>query len=483
MSISRVKALAKDSVIYGLSSVITRTITIFLVPIYTRIFTPQDYGVINLINTTFFLVGMFCVFGLDSSAARWFYDSENENDKKSTISTWFWFQFFISVFLGVCFFILTPIAGKFLLEKPTSEIRLLWLIPCIILVTDILPKIITSWFRYMLRPISTLVFTASQSIFTVGLTFYFVVYEKLGIVGVFLALLISSFIFSIVSIIILKSWISFRFFRKEKLISMLKYALPLVPATLAYWVLNTTDSYFLLIFKDQASVGLFAIGASIASCVSLVTGAFQQAWGPFAFSIHKEPDAQKTYANVFYVFGVIASVIILFMFSFTPEIIRFFTTKDYYKADWVASILSLNLILIAFTYIASIGTGIAKNNKPYATAIFIGAILTVILDILLIPSFGINGSAIATVVAQLIVPVFVFYHAQKLYYINYDFISVAGLLITPLIIGIGVRFLPIDDFYTFFAIKILVFFSYIFILYRFNLKKIEIVLQSVKHKS
>jgi O-antigen/teichoic acid export membrane protein len=61
------KRLAGDFLIYGLSGVISKMIGIFLVPVYTRLFLPDDYGIINLINTTFFLIGILVVCGLDNS--------------------------------------------------------------------------------------------------------------------------------------------------------------------------------------------------------------------------------------------------------------------------------------------------------------------------------------------------------------------------------------------------------------------------------
>jgi O-antigen/teichoic acid export membrane protein len=215
----------------------------------------------------------------------------------------------------------------------------------------------------------------------------------------------------------------------------------MIPAALSFWLLNSTDAYFLLYFKDQTEVGLFSIGASLATGVSLFTGAFQQAWGPFAFSIINEPDAKETYANVFLVFGIICSIIILGMFLFSPELLMLLTTPQYYSAAWVASILSINVVLIGFTYIASIGASIAKNTTFYATGIIVAAVITVLLDILLIPIWNKEGSAIATVLAQLIVPVYLFYKSNKLYPINYNYTQVIAIMLAAVSVGASIRFI------------------------------------------
>lgn len=441
MSFSKIKLLVKDSALYGISGIISRMITIFLVPVYTRIFVPADYGIINLVNITFFLIGLLCVCGLDNAAARWFYDTQEQEEQKKTIASWFWFQLGISVLMALLLLAGSPLFANYLLHVSYPEMRIFWMLACGTLVTNILPAIIWNWYRLHRRPIATVIFSLSQSLCTIGLTILFVVFLKWHITGVYAALFLSSLLFSIIALIQIYPWLLLKYFQKNRIREMLHFSLPMIPAALAFWLLNSTDAYFLLYFKDQTEVGLFSIGASLAMGVSLFTGAFQQAWGPFAFSIINEPDAKETYANVFLVFGIICSIIILGMFLFSPEILMLLTTPQYYSAAWVASILSINIILIGFTYIASLGASIAKNTTFYATGVIAAAIVTVLLDILLIPIWGKEGSAIATVLAQLIVPVYLFYQSNKLYPINYNYTQVVAIIIAAVSVGTTVRFI------------------------------------------
>jgi O-antigen/teichoic acid export membrane protein len=460
LSILKIKSLAKDSLIYGVAGIISRMISIFLVPVYTRIFQPSDYGIISLINTTFFLVNMLAICALDNSAARWYYESNHEVERKKTIASWFWFQLGLSLVLLLLLVFSMPLVSRYLLNIPVKDMWLIWLLPCCTLLTNILPTIIWNWYRFNRKPKATIIFTLSQSLLTMGLTILFVVFLKFGITGVYAALFISSFLFSAIAIVELKDWIAMKYFDRNKIRQMLVFALPLIPAALGYWLINSTDAYFLQFFRNKTEVGLFSVGASLASGVALFTGAFQQAWSPFAFSIINEPDSKTTYANVFLTFGIIASIINLGMFLFTPELLMLLTSPQYYNAAWVASILSLNIILVAFGYIASIGTGIVKNNKYYSIGILLAAVVTVVLDIILIPHWGKEGSAIATVVAQLIVPVYLFYHAQRLYPVPYQFGKVVMFLLGSLFLGLLGRYFTYDGIITALLIKscIIIFF-------------------------
>jgi O-antigen/teichoic acid export membrane protein len=283
MSFSKIKLLIKDSALYGISGIISRMITIFLVPIYTRIFVPADYGIINLVNVTFFLIGLLCVCALDNAAARWFYDTQEQEEQKKTIASWFWFQLSISVLIALLLLAGSPFFAAYLLHVPHENMRIFWMLACCTLITNILPAIIWNWYRLHRRPITTVIFSLSQSLCTISLTILFVVFLKWHITGVYAALFLSSLIFSIIALIQIYPWLLFKYFQKSRLKEMLRFSLPMIPAALSFWLLNSTDAYFLLYFKDQTEVGLFSIGASLATGVSLFTGAFQQAWGPCAF--------------------------------------------------------------------------------------------------------------------------------------------------------------------------------------------------------
>ncbi|PPK99542.1 lipopolysaccharide biosynthesis protein [Parapedobacter indicus] len=472
MPISRIKSLAKDSIIYGLSSVIARLITVFLVPIYTRIFSPEDYGTLNIINTTFMLIGVLAVFALDSATARWFYDTSDESEKKATFSSWFWFQFTVSVLFALLLIAMTPFFAKYLLKLPLETSWNLWILPSVTLVANILPTMIVSWHRLHRKPIATVIFSLSQSLFTILLTLVFVLVLKWRLVGVYGALLVSATIFSFIALYQMKSWINPTLFRMKKLKEMLNFSLPLIPSAIAFWLLNASNSYFLLYFKDKSEVGLFSIGVALASGVKIFTGAFQQAWGPFAFSIINEPDAKSTYANVFYVFGMLGGMLILSVFLFSPELLKVLTSPRYYSAAWTASILSVNVILIAFTYIASIGTNIMKDNKPYAVGVTFAAVLTIIYNILLTPRFGKEGSALATLLGQLILPMYVFYKAQKMFYIPYNFKKVISIILTAAFLGTLVRLVPFSNYPIEFCVKVLTLISFIITLFGLSRQKL-----------
>jgi len=453
--LKHLRQLTSDSLIYGISGIVSKMIGIFLVPIYTRLFLPRDYGIINLVNTTFFLLTILVVCALDSSFARWFFDSEDESERKKSFAAYFWFQLFIAVIVASVIIFLSPTLTHFFFKDKGKAIY--FILPAITLVTNILPSVLINWYRLNRRPVSTVIFTIAQTVTSVGLTVLLVIVFRWGITGVFAALAISSAIFSSVVLFILKDWLSFKYFNKKRLTEMLKYALPMIPAALSYWLLNNTDSYFIAYFtKSTAEVGLFGIGAMLASVLGMFTGAFQQAWGPFAFSLINNADAKKVYANVFLVFGYGMAILAALLMLFAPEALMIFTTPQYYSSAWVAGILGYNLVLIGFSYIAIVGISINKNTAPYGMAMLYATIVTIVLNLLLIPKFGKEGSALATVIAQIIVPVYLFYIGQKVYPIPYKFKEIVLVTITLLLVVMVVRLIVFDSLVMQIIVKIII---------------------------
>lgn len=447
------KQLAGDSLIYGLAGVISKMIGILLIPIYTRIFLPTDYGIINLVNTTFFLLSILIVCALDNSFARWFYDSEEQEDQKKSFNAYIWFQVLLAVVTSLILILSSSYLNQFLLKGAGKNIY--FILPALTLITNIFPGVLINWYRLHRRPVATVVFSICQTLVTIGLTILFTVYLKWNISGVFAAITVSTAIFSIIAITQLRGWISLRYFQKDRLKQMLRYAAPMIPAAISYWLLNNVQTYLIAFFtKSNAMVGLFGIGVMIASGLTLLTGAFQQAWGPFAFSLINNPDANKIYANVFLIYGYVMGFVAAILLLFSPEILMVFTTPQYYGSAWVAGILGYNLVLMGFSNIAIIGTSIHKTTAPYGMAMMYATFAAMILSIILIPRIGIEGSAIATVGAQAIVPFYLFYKGQKVYPIPYKFREIILVMIVSSASAVALRLITFDTFMAQIAAKI-----------------------------
>jgi O-antigen/teichoic acid export membrane protein len=433
------KQLASESLVYGLSGVLSSFLSFFLVPFYTRVFSPEDYGVLSLVTTTMALLAIFVVLALDNSAHRWYWDTEDLHERKVTLASWTWCQISISLAFGSLVFFLSPWLGRVLVGREDAVFY--FRLAAMTLPLGVLNMVILNWFRMQRRPWAALFFSLSTNLFNFLLTLTLVVLLRWGLTGVYVAQAISFAIGTTLAALWLGDWIAFRRFQWSRLTAMLKYALPMVPAGIAYFIVNLSSRYFIRGFLSTSEVGVYQVGSTVAYVVALVTGAFQFAWGPFAMSIHKQSDSKKVYAEVLLAYLWVTCLISTVISLFSTEILSFFATESYMGASRIVSILSFNYVVIGLGYIATIGPSIMKTTKPYGIAMVIAGGLNIVLNFILVPRFGKEGSAAATLIAQFIVPVYVFYYSQRLYPIPYRFGAALGIFSFAFVMAtVGGRF-------------------------------------------
>ena len=432
----RLRAIAGESVVYGLSGVIARFISVFLVPIYTRLFSPADYGVLSLVSSSLAVVSILAVLGLDNSAHRWFWDTEDAADRRVTIASWAWCQLGAATALGLVFFLTGRRLAIWLVGLPDAHVY--FRLAAATLPLTVLGTVLSNWLRMQRRPWATTTYALFTSLITIALTVLFVVVLRRGLTGVYVAQVASLAVGSLVAAVLLRDWISPRSIDLSRLRAMLRYSLPMIPAGIAYWVTTFADRFFVQAYTDTTQVGLYAVGASLAGGVALVTGAFQQAWGPFALSIHTKPDARHTYATVFLYYLWAACGISVTLSVFAPEILRFLATRQYLGASPVVGLLALSYVMIGLTYVAATGPSIAKRTGPTGIAMTAAAILNVVFNLALVPTFGKVGSAVATLIAQSVTPIYLFYRSQQLYPIPYRFragLAIVGVSLAAILVG------------------------------------------------
>ncbi|MDB5197683.1 MAG: polysaccharide biosynthesis protein [Flaviaesturariibacter sp.] len=452
-------SLFSDFIIYGIGSVVSRSIGLILTPFLAQALLPSEFGIINLANTTSYFLGIFVVFALDSATGRWYFDSEDINYRKSTVSNWFWFQFVacISVLL-ISILFARNISYVIFLDKNAYWF---FLLPIVGLPLNALVMIFQNLERLRKRPVSLTFFNIALTGLNVCFTLFYLLYLRLGVIGYLLGQLTTTLVLSLFAFVKLRNWIHPKYFDYARLKDMLRFSLPMVPTAVAFWLLNSSATYFLnYILKNKHEVGLFGIGASIAALISLVTTSFQMAWGVFFMSIYQKSEAPEKVSRIANVFMVICFSLWLFICLFSPEFLILFASPSYYGAAWVPCILSLGPILYSMSYFTQVGCYVKKNMKPVATAVLLGGTISIGLYFLLIPRLGKEGAAFSTVAGQLLIPIYVYIRGNKYYPVRYNLIFISFVIGAALLLGISGRMLPMQYGLALGGIKMIIIFIY-----------------------
>jgi O-antigen/teichoic acid export membrane protein len=422
------KKILSDSFIYGLSGIITSFIGVFLIPLYTKVFLPADYGVIALMGSLQSIVTIFIIFGMDNSFSVWYWDKPTEEGRSTAASNWFFF----SLSLGFLIALLLALGSYFIASFVLGDGRLY---PIVILFAINIflastQKLLNLWFRVKRQPWHAVGFNLFVSLLTVALNIWFVLIKRKGIPGIYYSACIASFMALVITIFVLRKYISTRFFDYAELRRMIRFSLPLVPTGLIFWVMGAASPYFInFLIHDKAEIGLYQIGSNAASILGLGTFAFFQAFTAYALSISKEEEAKNIYAKIleYYVYvGMTAALLLGFLAKF---ILHLFTNEKYISAYIVIGILAFNVIISGAIQLVSIANLLAKNNKPIARSAVFSVMFTVAAYFTLIPLMGKEGAAIAVAAGNLASTIYITAKAQQLYFVPYNFTRIVSFSI------------------------------------------------------
>ncbi|MBK8519923.1 MAG: polysaccharide biosynthesis C-terminal domain-containing protein [Chitinophagaceae bacterium] len=429
------KKLLGDSFIYGLSGIITSFIGVFLIPLYTNVFDPSDYGIIALLGSLQTIVTIFIIFGMDNSFGVWYYDNPSEAGKRITVSNWFFFSLTLGFFVALLLVSGSYYIAKFLLGN--SQLYPLIILFAINIFLASTQKVLNIWFRVRRKPVHAVSFNLVISLLNIALNILFVLKLGIGLPGIYYSVCITSLITLIITIYILREHLAIKYIDFKELRKMLVFSLPLVPTGLIFWLMGSATPYFInFLMHSKTEIGLYQIGASGASLLTLATFAFFSGFTAYALSISKEENARKIYAKILEYYIYIGMTCALLLGLLAKFILQILTNEKYISAYIVIGILAFNIVIAGVIQVVSLANLLAKDNKPIAKSAIYSVGVTVIGYFTLIPLLGKEGAAIAVGLGNLVTTVYVTVKAQKLYFIPYNFKRIVSFSIACIIIYI-----------------------------------------------
>ncbi len=444
---NQIKKLVGQTAIYGVSSIVGRIINFLLVPLYTNILNPDDYGLLIIMYSYVAVIYVFLVYGMETAYFRY---SELNSDKRKVYNT-----SLISIIITSTFFVLISlsfsheIASWIRNESFTAFVQ--WFI--IIMALDAIAAIPFAKLRAENRAIrfATIKFVNIGvnlglnlffillcpfiiKTYSTGLIFNFVnaVFSpELGFVSyVFISTLIASII-TIITLLpeIFKLRFQFDINLWGKLIA---YAFPILIIGFAF-AMNEMFGRILMNYLLPESVafneiGVYSASIKLAILLSLFVQAFRYAAEPFFFAHEKEKDAKKIYAQIMKYFIIImlfASLgIILYI-----DLIKLLIGSEFRSAIRVIPILLSGYIFIGIFYNLSFWYKLTNKTLYGAILALGGMVITIILNFILIPIYGYVGSAWSTFACYFSMMIASYLWGRRVYKIEYDLKRIIAYLI------------------------------------------------------
>lgn len=446
------KKLAGQTAIYGLPTILGRLLNYLLVPLYTRVFVPEEYGIVTEMYAYVSFLFVLLTYGMETAFFR-FAGQEEQRGKvfgtalTSLVAT-------SSVFLFFTFGSASFLAGKLGYSDHTEYVK--WF--ALILAADVISTIPYANLRLKNKAFRFAAVKFINILSNIGFNLFFIVAcpaildhfpgsTIAGFIGMFYSadvgigyIFISNLLASLITLVLLLPEISPASFKpdRELLKKMLAYSWPLLIFGMAGIVNETFDRIILkhlITDKSDAMVQLGIYGAcyKVSILMTLFIQTYRYAAEPFFFDQAGKKDARKTYATTMHYFIIICLFIFLAITMYL-DFVMHFVGKSYREGVQVVPVLLLANMFLGVFYNLSVWFKLTDKTKTGALISFAGAVVTVVLNFLLIPLMGYMGAAWATLACYAFMMVLSYLIGQRYYRIEYDLKSALKYLVAALII-------------------------------------------------
>lgn len=385
---NKYKTLLSNTLLISIGTFGSKILVFFMVRFYTGYLTPSDYGTADLITQTANLLFPIISLGITDGVFRFALDNERGRRSVFTVG-------FITITAGSVFFL----AVIPLLNTVKEFKGYIWLI-----VIYTMAYCYHSLCAQFIRAKGNTALFAVQGIINTSLVIVlnilFLAAFKIGVTGYVLSVVLADFLCTIFLFVKERLWRQFTLHpRKIAFKRMLRYSIPLIPATIFWWITSVSDRYMVNAMIGSTENGIYAVSYKIPTILTLVSTIFMQAW-QFSAVTESHGDRKehiRFFTNVWRSFQAVMFLAGAVIIAFAKPAIKILSTEQYYSAWQYVPLLSASMIFTAFVSFTGTVYVVTKQSGISFMTAMAGAVINIALNLLLIPSpLGVQGAAIAT---------------------------------------------------------------------------------------
>lgn len=425
---------------YTAASVLSKVVAVALLPLYTAYLSPSDYGEAELLFSSVVAASIVVRLGLIEALLRFYYLREVRG--REVIRTGFAALFWLTTLgAAIAMPLAEPIAELVgLRPHSASLVRIavmgLWVLT--------LYEYLVTIFRLDERAREYFVFTFGNVLLAIPLTVLLVVPLDGGAAGLLLGSYLAGIPFLLWRIVDERDRLSLRV-DLPLLRRMFRFGAPTMPAELSIYGLAFIDRIIIARQIGTAELGLYALAFKFSQAIQVIVRGFQLAWPPLAYSIRDDEEARRTYAVVLTAFTALCGAIVVGIWLEARWIVRLLADPGFFDSYVVIGPLALAAALYG-VYLAQVvvlgRTGRTEFNFPVTIA---GTIVNVVLNIVLVSLWGIEGAAVALIASYLLIVVLMWVVTERLFPIPWQWGRLAVIVVAGAIaIAAGDLLLPTE---------------------------------------
>ena len=439
------KTFIKDVGIIAFTQILTSLGGFLLLPIITKTLGSYDYGTWSQISITVYLLSPLALMGLSMGAVRYL---SSETDKEKIREGFFSitiFVMFTGFIVSMLVFLLSDLLAATIFKDPNTT-DLIKAGSFLILLSAI-DQIAIFYFR-IFRYIKIFSYLILFQVFGKLVLIFIFLNMGLGLLGVISAVLVIEILLFIIAMSIVISQIGFAIPRFSYISDYLKYSAPLTPISLIKWITDSSDRYMVGYFLGLSSVGVYSASYAIGNLVNLFVMPIQMILFPELSKLFDNGDIDKvktylSYSMRYFLFIAIPAVFGLYVLS--KPILNILTTSEFASGSIVIPIIALSGLLAGVFQIVINITLIVKKTTFNMYIQIVAALLNIVFNFVLIPSIGILGAAIATLISYILMVIACIHISFKHITFDLNFIFISKCVVASSIMSIVVLSLDTDN--------------------------------------
>lgn len=416
-----VRRLFRDSAIYAGAGLFSQGMALVLFPFLAHTLRPRDYGVIDIVGVLTMLALLTVALEINQGLGRMVAKTRDQAAWVAYASTaliWSVASYTALVVVGLA--LARPLTHVLLGEHvdvwvTRAALGWIWFGGALYLVQDQL--------RWQHRPKAFASVSAAVAACTAGATAVYVFGLDGGALGVVAGQLTGSAVGLLIALVLSRGRYRMQFDRKKARL-MLGYSLPLVPSSIGVLLNGYADRLAIQHQQSLAGVGVYGVGFRLAVVVSLLLMGVQGATTPLVVAHHDEPDTPRDLARVFRLFWAVGCITFLGLSVLAEPLVRLLSAPSYFGGARVVPFL-VPAAYLAGLYVFAPGPTIAGRTRVYAAVNVAAGLLNLGLAFALVPSLGIRGAGVATVVSSVFAFVVSMAVSQRLYPVPHDWLRLA----------------------------------------------------------
>ena len=452
---ANLKSLAKDTAIYGMSSILGRFLNYLLVPLYTSNISAASggYGIITNLYAYTALLLVILTYGMETTFFR-YANKTNEDPQKVYSSTLIMVGFTSLLFIVLVSIFLQPLSGVMGYSDHSSYV---WVMAATVSI-DAFQCIPFAYLRYKNRPIKFAALKLLFVTFNIALNLlYFVVLPDLyksypDIIqhvyspetGVGYAFYINLVCTASITFFFYKELTGFKYtFDKELAKRMLSYSWPILILGIA-GILNQTADFILFPYLYKGSqvhqqLGIYGAASKIAMIMAMITQAFRYAYEPFVFGKGNDKDNRETYAVAMKYFIIFTLLAFLAVMGYI-NILRHIISRYYWEGLKVVPIVMAGMIMMGIYFNLSFWYKLIDKSIWGAYFSGIGCSVLILINVIFVPQYGYMACAWAGVIGYATAMTLSYFVGQKKYPINYPLKSIGIYVLIAVFFFIAITY-------------------------------------------